>query len=120
MISFLDTPRYIRIFRIEPKESGNSRDDIGRISKLNYTIEPALRAQLVGEELAQVERIVSTYSGVDSRRRSLYCTELPIILREVMEHFEGDATESEKHFVTSAMTEAMRRLRKYQRESGTV
>ena len=47
--------------------------------------------------------------------KRFYALTLPVILRKTMEYLETDATELESKFILAAITEALRRMRKHER-----
>jgi hypothetical protein len=117
MIVFADIQKAVRVFRSETDAEGHLvRTLLGRIPKATFEIDANLAAQLQPSELTEVEAIVAGYLEAETQRKRSYAMALPVILREVMEHLETDATEIEKTFVFGALVEAMRRMRRFQRE----
>lgn len=118
MLIFSDIAKFVRFFRVETDEEGKiTRIPLGRVSKATLEIEPALAEQLQGDEHAEVERIIAGYVESEAQRKRANALALPVILREAMEHLETDATETEKAFILGAVVEAVRRMRKFQREA---
>ena len=115
MLAFLDLPKTIRILRVEGVGDAVIRTPLGRISKVSLAIELPLTDQLSEEETVEVQKIIDGYLEVDLLRHRSSVLGLPVMLREVMEYFESGATDVEKSFVVSALTEAMRRMRKADR-----
>jgi hypothetical protein len=118
MLIFSDVEKFIRFFRVHTDEEGKiTRVPLGRVSKVTFEIEPGLAEELRGDERAEVESIVSGYIDAEQQRKRSNALALPVILREAMEHLESDATETERAFIMGAVVEAVRRMRKFQRQS---
>jgi hypothetical protein len=118
MLIFSDIEKFIRFFRVHTDEEGKiTRIPLGRVSKQTFEIEPGLATQLQGDERAEVENIIAGYIDAEQQRKRSNALALPVILREAMEHLESDATETERAFIMGAVLEAVRRMRKFQRES---
>lgn len=118
MLIFSDIAKFIRFFRVETDDEGKiTRIPLGRVSKMTLEIEAPLEEQLQGDERAEVERVVAGYKEAEIQRKRSNALALPVILREAMEHLETEATETEKAFILGAVVEAVRRMRKFQREA---
>ena len=117
MLIFSDIEKFIRFFRVHTDEEGKiTRFLLGRVSKQTFELEPSLASQLQGDERAEVENIIAGYIDAEQQRKRANALALPVILREAMEHLETDATETERAFIMGAVLEAVRRMRKFQRE----
>jgi hypothetical protein len=118
MLIFSDIAKFIRFFRVETDDEGKiTRIPLGRVSKMTLEIDQPLADQLQGDERAEVERVVAGYREAEIQRKRSNALALPVILREAMEHLETEATETEKAFILGAVVEAVRRMRKFQREA---
>ena len=118
MLIFSDIAKFVRFFRVETDDEGKiTRVPLGRVSKATLELEPPFTDQLQGDERAEVERIIDGYRESEMQRKRANALALPVILREAMEHLESDATETEKAFILGAVVEAVRRMRKFQRDT---
>jgi hypothetical protein len=116
MLSFVDLPKGIRFVRIEHEDDIVKRTTLGRVSKATYEIEPAMAKQLSSGEREEVDDIIAGYLESEIEEKRFYALTLPVILRKALEYLEEDATEIEKKFIMGAVLEAVRRMRKLERD----
>jgi hypothetical protein len=89
---------------------------MGRIQKNRLELSEDLRALLTPEELQEVEECLELYRRAASGRAEYHALNFPEISREVMDRFETDASPAERKLVMGALLEAVRRMRKFERE----
>jgi hypothetical protein len=113
MLLFLDQQGKVKILRSTPDKSGKSRRTrVGTISKTSLTRNLARSAQLSQQEEVEVQSALEVMRRAQAVRRHAYALEFPQIAREVMDYFENGATRMERELISSAVLEAMRRMRR--------
>ncbi len=119
MLIFVDQDKHIRIVRTQAEDGVTSRAPIGRVMKNNLEISDDLRALLSPEEVGDVEHMVGAYKRAAAVKAEYYALNFPEIAREVMDRFEDGASDAERQLVMSALMEAVRRMRKFEREGAS-
>jgi hypothetical protein len=117
MLVFVDQDRHIRVVRAQAEDGANSRTPIGRIQKNRLEIDDELRALLSPSEVDEVEGVIEVYRHGASAKAAYHALNYPAITREVMDHFEGEATMPERRLIMGALMDAVRRMRKFEREN---
>jgi hypothetical protein len=84
--------------------------------KNKLEVSDELRGILSPEELDQVDEAIDIYKRAENSKVEQYSLNFPVIVREVMDRFEQDASDSERQLVMGALMEAVRRLRRFQRD----
>ena len=118
MLTFIDQPKHIRLVRTHDEGGVTSRAPIGRLVKGHLELSEDLRALLTPEKVSEVEMVIGSLKRAESVNRENYALSFPVIAREVMDRFEDGASESERLLITGALMEAVRRMRKFQRNQG--
>ena len=116
MLLFVDQPKQIRVIRTVVDNGVTSRAPIGRIRKHLLEITEDLRVELSKDEVKEVEAAIDNYKRAESLKAEYYSLNFPAIVRDVMDRFEEGATDSERQLVMGALMEAVRRMRKFQRD----
>ena len=115
MLIFIDQDKHVRIVRTQVNDGVASRSPVGRVMKSRLELSEDLRAQLSEEEAASVEQVLDVYRNAASVKGQYHMLNFPEITREVMDRYEGDASPAERQLIASALTEAVRRMRKFER-----
>ncbi len=115
MLAFIDLPKAIRFLRVENVGETIVRTPLGQVSKSNFSVKTPLSDEFTEDEAAEAQGIIDGYVEADLVRRRGSVLNLPVILREAVEYLEADANDIERAFIVSAITEAMRRMRKSER-----
>lgn len=114
---FVDQDRHVRVVRARAEDGSTSRSPIGRVPKNRLEIDEDLRALLSPTEAGEVEGMIEVYKRAASAQAEYFALNFPAITREVMDHFEDGATSAERQLIMGALMEAVRRMRKFERES---
>ena len=113
MLLFLDQRSNVRVVRVEDTADGKSvRSYVGTIPKSNLEVPTAIRSSVSASEATEIGQVVDFYKQAEAAQRQYYVAKFPELMREVMEHFEIDATDTEKRLIESTITEAARRIRR--------
>lgn len=120
MLIFIDQPKQIKVIRTGLEDGVGSRAPIGKVMKNSLEISSELRAALSVEEVAEVEDALHAYRSGDEARRRYHALNFPVIMREVLDYFEADATDPERRLIMGSMMEALRHLRKLERQSAGI
>jgi hypothetical protein len=118
VLFFVDQPNIIKIIRVTADDTGkNSRVRVGTFFK--NTMEKKLdeKVSFSNAELEEIDKGFDAYIRSKDARRQFYALSFPEIAREVMEYFESSATETERELITMAITEAVRKIRKIDRQN---
>jgi hypothetical protein len=116
MLIFIDQAKHIRVVRTQVEGGANSRSPLGRIEKTRPELGDDLKALLTPQEIREVEEIIELYKRSLTGRAEYYSLNFPVISREVMDRFETEASDAERRLVMGALLEAVRRMRKFERE----
>jgi hypothetical protein len=116
MLIFIDQDKHIRVVRTQAEGGASSRSPLGRIQKARLELPDDLRALLAPEEVLEVESVIEQYKHAATAKAKYYALNFPEISREVMDWFESDASNVERKLVMGALLEAVRRMRKFERE----
>jgi hypothetical protein len=116
MLIFVDQDKHVRVVRAQAEGATSSRTPLGRIQKNRLELSDDLRALLTPEEIDEVEGVIEIYKRAAVTKAEYYSLNFPVISREVMDWFEGEASDSERKLVMGALLEAVRRMRKFERE----
>lgn len=116
MLIFVDQPKQIRIIRTAVEDGSASRAAVGRLMKNNLTISEDLKSALTPTEAKEVQEVIETYQQAETARKQVSALQLPVTIREAMDYFEDSASECERRLIMSALMEALRRMRKFERE----
>ena len=116
MLSFVDLPKGIRIVRVENDGETITRTNLGRVSKLSLEMDASLRDLLTPDELKETEEILAGYVEAQLLEARSYAMNLPVILRRVTDYLE-QASPVERKFITSGLMEAVRRIRRLERDA---
>jgi hypothetical protein len=119
MLVFVDHDKYIRVVRAHSEGGVSSRQPVGRVMKNHLEVSEEFRDMLSPEEALEVESALETYRAAAAARSAYYALNFPAIVREVMDRFEAEASDVERQLIMNALSEAMRRMRKYEREVQT-
>jgi hypothetical protein len=119
MLVFVDQEKYIRVVRVSSEEGAQSRTPLGRIQKNQLEIPNDLRASIAPDEIEQIDGVIALYRRSSEMESELYALNFAAITRTVMDRFEAEASVSERQLVMGALMEAMRRMRRFQREGAT-
>jgi hypothetical protein len=117
MLVFVDQDKHVRIVRAEMADGVSSRAPLGRIMKNRLEIAEDLRALLSDEETESVAQMIDVYKNAAAARAEYYSLSFPEIAREVMDRFEQSASDAERQLISGALMEAVRRMRKFEREN---
>ena len=115
MLLFIDEPRHVRIVR--QGDAGGSREPIGRLRKHEALIPDEIRAELRGDEYAEVEAAIALLREGDRARVKAAIAELPAMLREVTDYFKAYASPTERRWIVGALWESLRLVRRHDRET---
>lgn len=99
----------------ETADGGSERANLGTISKANLEVSPEIRSAASPSEATEIDRVVEFYKHAEVATRLYFVAKFPEVVREVMEHYEAGASETEKQLIASAITEAARRIRRGER-----
>jgi hypothetical protein len=117
MLLFIDQEKHVRVVRVQTENGATARTPLGRIPKKELQVPEELQALLNGEETAEVEAAVELYRRANSAQAEFYTLNFPAITREVMGRFETSASAAERQLVMGALMDALRRMRRLERES---
>jgi hypothetical protein len=116
MLLFVDQEKNIRIVKTHEEGGVTSRSPVGRLMKNKLELTDDLRAILSAEEIVEVEEVIAVYQRARSTRVEDYSLNFPVIVREVMDRFESNASNAERQLIMGALMDAVRRMRRYQRD----
>ena len=116
MLIFVDQDKHVRIVRTQTEGGVSTRAPIGRVQKNRLELSDDLRALLTPEEVSEVENTIELYKRATSEKAEYYSLNFPTISREVMDRFETEASDAERKLIMGALLEAVRRMRKFERE----
>lgn len=116
MLIFIDQPRQIKVVRTSVDDGVATRSPIGKVMKNTLEIASELRETLSADEIKEVEEALDAYRTADEVRRRHHALNFPIIMREVLDYFETDATDVEKRLIMGSLLEALRHLRMLERQ----
>jgi hypothetical protein len=116
MLIFVDQEKHIRVVRTSTEDGVTSRSPIGRVMKNRLEVNDDLRAVLEPDEFVEVEKVIEIYKRAQTLKVENYALNFPVIIREVMDRFEEEASQAERQVVMGALMEAVRRMRKFQRD----
>ncbi len=117
MLIFVDQDKHVRVVRTQSEDGVSTRAPIGRIQKNRLEIADDLQALLTSEEIGEVEGVIDVYKQAAAAKAEYYSLNFPAIAREVMDRFEESASDAERRLIMGALMEAVRRMRKFERES---
>jgi hypothetical protein len=117
MLIFVDQDKHVRVVRMQSEDGVSTRTPLGRVQKNRLDVADDLRALLTSDEIDQVEAAVEIYKQAAAANAQYYSLNFPAIAREVMDRFESGASNAERQLVMGALMEAVRRMRKFERES---
>jgi hypothetical protein len=121
MLVFLDRNSAIRVVRLERSGTRISRVQLGRILKRTWQLSDELRKALTAEETEEVNGAISMYQRAESSAKACNIYGFPQIIRDVVEHITAnDTAELERRILITALMDAARQVRKFQRESDTL
>lgn len=116
MLIFVDQDKHVRVVRAQSEDGVTSRAPIGRVQKNRFEIADDLRALLSPDEVVEVEQAIEVYKRAAAVKAEHYALNFPAITREVMDRFEENASDAERQLIMGALMEAVRRMRKFERE----
>ena len=117
MLIFLDQDKHVRIVRTQAEDGVTSRAPVGRVMKNRLEVTDDLRAQLSSEEVDSVEGVIDLYKAAAAAKAQSYALNFPEIARLVMDRFEEGASTAERQLIMSTLMEAVRRMRKFERDA---
>ncbi|MBL6749548.1 MAG: hypothetical protein ISP90_03465 [Nevskia sp.] len=118
MMFFVDQPNIIKIIRVTPDANGkNTRTRVGTFFKNTLERKLEEKVKFTKAELEEIDNAIETFNRSKQVRRQHYALSFPEIVREVMAYFETDANETEKELIAMAVTEALRKIRKLDRQA---
>lgn len=115
MLIFVDQEKHVRVVRVHTAEGGASRTPLGRIPKKQIDLPDDLRVLLTDEEAQQAEAVIALYRRAVDVQSECHALNFAAITREVMDRFETTASEVERQVVMSALMEAVRRMRRFEK-----
>lgn len=116
MLVFFDQPKNVKIFRVDADAEGHpGRTRIGTVPKNTLEISEEIKGQVSSEELEDIAKMISTYQRARDSRQEQAALSFPELAREAMDYYETRADDMEKRLIAAALMEAVRRLRKYER-----
>jgi len=115
MLLFLSQAQTLRIVRAAKNGAGKTeRTRVGQISKSTLVKTLNKGVSLSPDETRQLDGVIDVMKrGAEARRQS-YALDFPEITRQTMEYFET-ATAPEREMIASAVAEAMRKIRKFEK-----
>ena len=121
MLLFGDKAKAIRIFRVKETEEGVKRVHIGSVQKAKLEIGADLKAELSLEELQEVKQVIDLHQTVGEAQRKLDIARFPEIVRVIADYVTSEqASELEKRVIATALTDAIRQIRKNTRDESVV
>jgi hypothetical protein len=118
MLFFVDQQNLVKIVRVSPDATGKrTRSRVGKFYKKTLERELDDGAKFSDSEIREIDDVIEVYSRSNEMRRQHHALSFPEIVRETMEYFEARATEAERELITTAVSEAVRRIRRVDQES---
>ena len=118
MLLILDQEKNYKIFRTTSENDGSvKRERIGLIPKSTFEIAEDLKSSVSNEEMSELEETVTALKEGKDIRLKAKVHDFPAIAREVVEYVTSAGTPLEHRLVTSAILEAVRLIRRSERNA---
>ncbi|WP_092495987.1 hypothetical protein [Faunimonas pinastri] len=92
------------------------RERLGVVSKSTFDVPDEIASTLADDEARDLAETIEVYRRAGQMRKQVATLTFPETVREVLEYVENGASESEKKVVITSLLEAMRVIRKLERE----
>lgn len=111
MLDYIDRPLTISVVRPRTEPSGASIP-LGFIGKKKFEVVINAGITVTNEERQEIEALAAGYRAMAASLLQAAALKFPETATEVMDYYEGRASEIEKHLIRSAIQGAARRLRR--------
>jgi hypothetical protein len=111
MLDYISRPMTISVIRPRSELSGTSVP-LGFITKKTFEVAINDGVSITDEELQEIESLAASYKAAAASVLQATALNFPETVTQVMDYYEGQAAELEKHLIRSAVQGAARRLRR--------
>lgn len=116
MLLFVDQPKSIKVLRLQEEGGAVKRVRLGGVQKGKLELGEELTAALSADEAGEVKSVIALYSASEDAQLKLDLARFPEIVRNVTNHMmAGKLDDIEHRLLATALTEAVRQLRKKER-----
>ena len=116
MLLFVDQPKTIKVLRLLEEGGSVRRVRVGGVQKNKLELSEELTKDLNADEISEVKNVIAFYGSKDDAQLKLDVSRFPEILRQVVTYMSRpEVPEIERRLLATALSEALRQLRKSER-----
>lgn len=116
MLLFVDQPKTIKVLRLQEEDGTVKRVRVGGVQKGKLEVNDDLAKALNSQEIDEVKSVIALYGAADNAQLKLDVARFPEILRNVVNYMAtADVNDVERRLLATALSEAIRQLRKRER-----
>lgn len=117
MLSFVDQISNIKVFRVSNQSDGKVvRERLGTVRKKDFSLDQDLDG-LAKEDGAAVNEVIDFYKKAARYNQIAAVYAAPETIRKVVEYVTSEGSAFERNMIMMALVEALRKLRKSERET---